>query len=872
MTDNSFYKALKKLFEGASSQPQNQQDSWLDKHCTDPDLIREVRSLLEADRKADSTGAGFLDPELARQIASAALDSEENSRPGDVIGQYRIIKPIARGGMGEVYRAERVGGTFEQQVALKVTRFSASSTHGRQRFFDEQGILARLEHPNIARLIDGGLWESPDITSNGRPYLVMEYVDGVRITQYCSAKKLDLVSRLKLFQTVCEAVDYAHRNLVVHRDLKPANILVSTEGQVKLLDFGVAKLLDEEVTGLDPQTRLMTPEYSAPEQLLGGTITTATDVYSLGLVLYELISEQRPFDFKGIAPAEAMRLITEVNPASPSSAAKALPWARQIKGDLDVIVAKALNKESERRYTSARALADDLQRFEKGLPIDARPDRWSYRAGKFIRRNRWETVAASLSVILLLTSTIAATFSARRAEQALSRAQVESVKSQQAVKFLSELFAAADPRQTEGETISVANVLDRGTARIEELANQPEVQATLLSELGRIHTTLGHYDQALAMLQRAAKLQLETLGPNEPALANTFHRWSIAADESGDLDSAVTQAKAALEIRQAALPSNHPDLGESFDRLGAALGGLGRYEEAEPFMRRAVRILNGSVGEQDNRSLTAQHNLAWLLGRLQRFEESEGVYREVVRISESLHGPNDPELLVTRDSLAVILRRQGKLDEAGSIYRDVLNRRIEVFGDSHSVVGVTRHNLARLLAERGQLEEARDQYTLALSNWETSLGSEHANLGVGYSNLGVVQEDLNETVAAAGSYSKSIAILEQHRPRMDQRLGDSNFRLGRLLAGRMECGSALAFLESAVKIREQNSQTATALAEARLELGGCLLSLDQLSAANKALDKAMEQFVTDPAAHSQELQRIRKMQSSLASVRMPSAD
>ena len=628
MTADPFRQDLRKLFEGALSLPPGQQIPWLDEHCPDANLKQEIMALLEADRSAE----GFLDPDLARQAASAILESENSSRSGDTVGQYRIVEPVARGGMGEVYRAERVGGTFKQQVALKVARFSASSTQGRQRFLDEQGILARLEHPNIARLIDGGIWESQDPMASGRPYLVMEFIDGQRITQYCREKALNLADRLRLFRTVCDAVDYAHHNLIVHRDLKPANILVSNDGQVKLLDFGVAKLLDQDGAGRDGQTRLMTPEYAAPEQLLGQPITTATDVWSLGVILYELVCGQRPFDLEETAPMEALRLVTEARPLQPGIAGAALPWAREIQNDLDVIILKAMNKEPERRYASARQLAEDVHRFERGLPVTARPDHWSYRASKFIQRHRLETAAAAVALILLIATSISATLSAHRAEQALAKARVESAKSQQTAEFLSDLFAAADPRQTEGEMVSVAEVLERGTTRIEELANQPEVQATLLSELGRIHTTLGHYDQALAMLQRAAKLQLETLGPNEPALANTFHRWSIAADESGDLDSAVTQAKAALEIRQAALPSNHPDLGESFDRLGAALGGLGRYEEAEPLIlgayEAAKRTEHSVVFEGPGLAYDLRQRLLDIMGSLVELYEGWGKREE----------------------------------------------------------------------------------------------------------------------------------------------------------------------------------------------------------------------------------------------------
>lgn len=828
---------VRELLERAWEQPAEQRLAWLMRNCDSPDLLAEAKDLLAADSEAgEFLGPAFMEQAMGMLEGSPVLAGTAQRQ----IGKYRIVKPIGHGGMGEVFLAERTVGDFQQEVAIKLARRFDDSPERRRRFMDEQRILARLEHPNIARLIDAGIWDGDDLSAQGRPYLVMEYVDGLPITEYCNERGLELDARLELFGRVCEAVHYAHRNLVLHRDLKPENILVSSDGHVKLLDFGIATMLAEDKPSIATHTLLMTPQFASPEQVRGEALTTSTDVYALGLLLYELVCGHRPYDLEDCTPAEVERRICDLAPAAPSSKVIDRSRAKRLKGDLDKIVLKALGKEPEHRYPSARALSEDVQNFIEGLPVRAQPDSPRYRIAKFVSRHRWESVTGSIAVVALVAATVIATVSASQARSALAQQRLEASKSAQVVEFLRNMFAAADPRQTGGEVYSVQDILETGTQRIDALAGQPEVQGLLLSELGQIQTTLGNYDTAVALLERAAAIEAEALGREHPAVADTLHRRSIAEDERGNLAGAESAARRALEIRRSSLAPDDPGIGESMDRLGAVVAAQGRYDEARPLMQGAVSLLIAAAGERDKRTLTAMHNLAWLQGRLGDYADSEATYRHVIRLAQPIYGPNDPELLVTRDSLAVVLRRQGKLDEAEAIYRDVLVRRIETLGEHHQEVGFTSHNLARLLFERGAYEEAVALFELALANWRDSLGPTHVNVGIGLSNLGRVQESMGRAEDAINSYRRSIDILELHGPGYLTRLGDTSLRLGRLLAETGVAESGRPLLERALMIREEFPENEAGLAEARLELGNCLLVLDEIERGQALIQQGLD--------------------------------
>ena len=498
------FRRVDTIFDAALDLPPDEQTAFIDRECGDDEALRaEVLELVRAYHQADS----LLDAPAAR-VAAPLLDASA-ALAGPVperIGAFRVVREIGRGGMGRVFLGERADGEFEQRVAIKLIQHGTPGVL--RRFIEERRILALLEHPGIARLVDGGL------TPSGLPYFAMELVEGEPIDRYCERRGLTLDQRLELFGRVCEAVAYAHRRLVIHRDLKPSNILVTADGQVKLLDFGIAKLLgpapaDETRTFLSA----MTPEFAAPEQIRGAAVSTATDVYALGVLLYLLLTGERPYDLRGKSPAEIERIVCDDPPPRPSTQAPARR-RRALRGDLDLIVMTALQKAERRRYQSPAALAEDLERFRRGEAILARPDSAGYRLGKFVGRHR---VAVGLPALL-----VAALAGAAGREGVLrGRAEAEARKAREVEQFLVGVFDVADPNGLEtpdGGSVTARELLDRGARRIDSsLAGQPEVQAELRSVLGRVYTNLGLYDRPRRCSARRSRSAPRSAAPRTPA-------------------------------------------------------------------------------------------------------------------------------------------------------------------------------------------------------------------------------------------------------------------------------------------------------------------------------------------------------------------
>jgi serine/threonine-protein kinase len=455
-------------------------EAWLDEHCGDDDALhREAESLLRADQEGrlsdedraadrlsiEEEGAGGGRPEDAPASPSSPAG------PGGTVGDYRLLEEIGVGGMSVVYRAERADAGFEQTVAIKLLRHRLGSDKARQRFRAEQQVLASLDHPGIAQFIDGG------VTDGGRPYLVMEHVEGAPITEYARENDLGLDARLALTEQAAEALEAAHRQLVVHRDLKPSNVFVAeteTGPQVKLLDFGIAKLLGDTLPVTRPQTRTgrrpMTPSYAAPEQVTGDEISTQTDVYQLGMLAYELLAGRRPFDLKDTSLAEAERIITEKRPPKPSERATSEGASpTELRGDLDVIVRKALRKEPGRRYQSVEALVADLQRYRRDEPVEARPATLGYRTRKFLRRNRAGVAAAAAFLAVVAVSAVLLIQQRNRAQREAERAQREAQKAEAVSGYLTDLLQSTRPDESAGDTVTAADMLRRGQRRINRL-------------------------------------------------------------------------------------------------------------------------------------------------------------------------------------------------------------------------------------------------------------------------------------------------------------------------------------------------------------------------------------------------------------------
>lgn len=701
--------------------------------------------------------------------------AESPFRRGDRVGPYQVLEEIGRGGMSVVYLAERTGD-FHQRVALKVLDRAPRDREARARFEQERQILARLQHPNIAVLLDGGVDEA-----TGLPYIVMELVEGQPIHRYCDERRLTVDERLALFQVVARAVAHAHQRLVVHRDLKPSNVLVTAAGEVKLLDFGIAKLLDPGLAGTwaAPPTRtalrLLTPEYATPEQVRGEPATTATDVYQLGLIFHELLTGTRAQGLAQGSLAELERVVCSGETPRPSatfsgrrpdpertraaeSRGTTVPaLRRRLAGDLDVIVATALRKEPDRRYASPAELEADLERHRSGLPVKARGDAFSYRAGKFLRRHRLGVAAATAVAVSLLAGLGAALWQTRIAT-------LEARKATAVQDFLIETFELATPRAAQGRTVTARDLLDGAAARIAALDDQPEVQAELLQASGISYRGLGLYGEARPLLEKSLRLRVRLRGERDAEVADSQYSLAALLYRQGEDGRAEALHRAALATRRALLPADDTRIADSLAGLAAVLGeepeaerlleealairrrgsgpahsqvgnilnqlgmirhSQGRLDEAERLYREAVDVQRRALGDLHPLTASSLHNVAALLRKRGRLEESEALFRQVLSIKERLYEKDHPATADTWGYLGHVLRDRGDIPGAEAAYRRCLEINRARRGPAHRATLSALRNLGRLLAEADRPREAEPLLATALSGYVELYGPDH---------------------------------------------------------------------------------------------------------------------------------------------------
>jgi serine/threonine protein kinase/tetratricopeptide (TPR) repeat protein len=785
----SRYQGKKEIFGAALELKSDERAAFLAKACSgDEDLQREVEALLAAGEEAGS----FLEdgPVLG-------VSAEEDVLLGTEIGPWRLVELLGRGGMGSVYRARRDDREYAQEVAIKVVRADLSRTDVERRFRAERRILASLDHPNIARLFDGGT------TPDGRLYFVMELVDGLPITRYCDENRLTIDRRVALFREVCSAVQAAHRNLVVHRDLKPSNILVTGAGAPKLLDFGIAKLLtpepdDLEMTGT--AVRAMTPECASPEQVRGEPITTASDVYSLGVLLYQLLTGRRPHEAQERSRREIERAICETEPERPSSAVSGITrdktradpeevlasrgcgsreLRRSLVGDLDRIVLMALRKEPERRYASVEQLSEDLRRHLEGLPVLARGDSTAYRASKFLRRHRAGVAAATLVLVSLVGGIFLTTHQAHVAERERRRAEGVS-------EVLRKILSSPDSSWYAGGLGPDAKIVDVLRAASQdlgdELAQTPRVEVDVRTTLGKSFSFLGLRDEAMAELDRALALQLESGGEVRFETADILAFRGGVLFRSADFPAAEADLRRALGLCERI--DGCPERLEALilNLLGASLIRMGRLAEAEPLLVRGVEAAQEGDVVAPEMKATLLSTLGYALMERGALETAQMRYEEANRVLEEAAPSAWVERFPVVVNLGSVAYHQAHFEEAERWFDLGVELSAKAYGSDHVFHALAMLYRGSNYLELGKIAAAREDSDRSMAMLESFYPEDHSERVRAQVNRAEVLCFSGEPEAAAAMFGRALEGLHGVLPPGDWRLGSAESRFGRCLA------------------------------------------------------------------------------------------
>jgi len=723
--DRDRWRRVSEMLDVVLDLPPGERASYLDAAHLDPDLRRRVDDLVAAAATPD----GLLDSpaiEHAAPLIAEFAAAVHAAAAGQRVGPYRLVRELGSGGMAVVWLAAREDGQFQQQVAIK---FMKQGLHGREaqrRFLQERQILARLQHPAIAQLLDGG------VTDEATPYFVMERVEGVPVTTYGRERGLDSGGRLRVFLQICDAVQYAHRNLIVHRDLKPSNILVDRDGHVKLLDFGIAKLTGE---ARDPDTaaetvdRALTPEYAAPEQLRGEPVSTSTDVYALGVLLHEMLTGARP----GQAAVE-----------------------RPLRGDLDRIVLTATHDAPDRRYASAEALAIDVRRHLAGLPIAARGDAWSYRAGKFLRRHRLGAAAAAVVALTLVGGLATTTWQARRA--GLEARKAEAVKD-----FLKTILSAADPERNSGREPSMRQVLDAGAQRIEsELRNQPDVQSEVTGVIGSAYQALGEYDRVVRLLRTDLDRRRQIDGPRSLPVAGLLTRIGDALYEQSKFAEAGAMYDEALSIERERRGPRTSQVAELLWDAAGVTRNRGDLAGAEALDKEALAIYTETKGAESEEAVGVRESLAIVYGQAGRFADAAALQSHIAASRERHFSADHPFTLNSRYNLGYTYLNLGRFEDAIGTLEDVVARQRRVLGPKHDRLAVSLRVLARALDQAGRAEEARAPVAEALAIQGAAFGTDHPQVATDRLWQAVIEMHTGRLAEAERDARATLTYLDAH--------------------------------------------------------------------------------------------------------------
>ena len=810
--DSARWERMQALFHEAAERPDVERRAFLEKACGgDGALISEVLALLDE----DIAGGSLLDRDVGEIAQEFFAGRAEPALPFKEIGPYRIRSLLGEGGMGVVYLAERED--LGSRAAIKVLRDAWMSPARRERFTVEQRTLAQLNHPSIARLYDA------DVLADGTPWFAMEYVEGVPLNEYSKARACPVAERLRLFRAVSEAVDYAHRHAIIHRDLKPSNILVKEDGTVRLLDFGIAKQLDAEGASRDHTRtglRLMTPAYAAPEQIRGDPASMQTDVYGLGVILYELLTGRVPFEAAGRSAGELERMILDREPEKPSAAGAVSPELSQASwADLDVFCLTAMHKEAARRYRSVEALIRDLDHYLKGEPLEARPDRLGYRLGKFVRRNRRAVLAAT--AVSVAAAALVVFFTVRLAS-ARNMAVAQAARAQRIQRFMLNLFNGGDKEAGPADNLRVVNLLDRGVQEARSLDHEPAAQADLYQTLGGIYEKLGKFDQADTLLRAALEQRKSIGGAGSADAVESQVELGLLRSDQAKLDEAERLVRDGLEKAKHLRPPDNAAVAKAMLALGQVLEGRGSFAEAIGILDQAVKLESASgaatpelaatlnelatnhfetghyntakslyeralamhrqlLGARHPSVAVDQLNLANIQQELQYYAEAERLAREALDINRAYYGNDHPQTAYNLTVLGRALHFEKRYDDAVDVLKQALAIRERVYGKVHPSVADTVNELGSIAYMRDQFDEAEAQFQRMIDIYRALYHGRHYLIAVAESNLASVYMDRKQYARAEPLFREALQLFIETQGPEHVNTGVAHLKLGRTL-------------------------------------------------------------------------------------------
>ncbi len=869
--DSQHWQRVQTLFHRAVDLPPGARRAWVeDAAAGEPGLVEDVMRLIVED---DAAAGGVFDRGVA-PLAEAVLEPSSSPRPAETFGPYRILGLLGEGGMGTVYLAERTD--LGSRVAIKFLRDVWPSPARRERFATEQRILARLNHPSIAQLHDAGML--PD----GTPWFVMEYVDGVPLTEYCRAHATTIEGRLELMRLVCEGVRHAHQHAVIHRDLKPSNILVTADGPVKLLDFGIAKHLEAAEgernrtrTGLRP----MTLAYAAPEQIRGDEVGTYSDVYSLGVLLYELLTGRPAFDVASLDPADAVSHVLSHTPDRPSAARRRdgdhpqaradghVSWA-----DLDVLCLTAMHKDAVRRYRTVDGFARDVGHYLAGEPLDARPDSIGYRLGKFVRRHRRAVTAGAAAALVLVALTAFYTF---RLAQARNAALSEAARAQRVQQFMLALFKGGESETAPAGDLRVVTLVERGVKEARSLDAEPEVQAELYETLGSLYHQLGDLGQADALLASALERHRAVAGTDSAAVARSLIAQGLLRSDQARFDEAERLVREGLAMARRHRPGDHAEVRDAMRAVGHVLQDRGQYPTAIAALEEAVKVSEARGGndpelapvlhELANAHFYAGHyaeatalnqrvlamyrerygprhplvaaglvNLGAVEFDLGRYVDAERYYREALAIVHAWYGNDHPEVAGDLTMLARALVFQQRASDALPLLEQALAIRERVYGPNHPQVASSLNELGNIAVQRERPADAERAFGRMVEIYRTAYNDKHYLIGTAQSNLASVYMSRGENERAESLFREAIRRFGETLSSDHVYIGIARIKLGRSLLRQKKYESAAAESFAGYEIlRRQTEPSVSFLTAARRDLAAASDALGRTADAER---------------------------------------